>query len=980
MAMSGAARSATATSPLLVPYHQDAFPLLAEHILKRHGADLSQVVILLPQLHTATRLRHCLLHAARQQRLPALLGPHITTLRQWLQAYSDDTPLLSSHAAELLLAEALLEHPALLAEDQPWRLVDSLLPLFEELTLHAVQLPADLEQFTHRLFTTYGMAAPTRGLSREAKLVHTLWRAWQEQLHAHATHDSSSAHVCALGASLDSAANSPAVTHLYLAASPELTPAELAWGTAFAQQGRLTWVCHGLPEVAVGADDYHPDAPVQALLNKILISYNSDHYNNNLTSLINCVFSLEPTPLKQRAEAYAAQQPTSPAQGRIRLVQGGEPEQEARAIALQVRRWLLSGHTHIGIVTEDRRLARRLRALLERAEITLQDHAGWALSTTSAASVLERWLQTVEEDFAALPLLDVLKSPFIFPDQNRSELLATVYRFEEDVVHHENIGRNLARYRKHLAYRQARLPSNFAAASQAVLELLKQIEHAATPLLLFQAGKSHRPEDLLNALEESLHRLGITRAWTADAAGQLLLRELRAMRQSLHGRTLRMRWSDFRAWLARTLERANFIPSGTDDRVQLLSLEQTAYTHFDVLVIAGVDATDWPGTTDPSPYFNSAVRHELALPTARTRRTRRLHYFRRLLQSAPEVLLTVCREQQGHPVRPSPWLELLQTFHQLAYRQSLEDATLITMLQASDSEVFCSDTTALPTPMPYPQPQVPTALLPASLSASSHQQMIDCPYQFYAARCLRLKPPEALRTRLEKSDYGERVHRILSAFHRGLPGLPGPFTETLTPVTRAAAAAMLATISRAVFAQDLEDNFEHRGWLHQWLATAPYYLDWQSERAQQWQVAACEIELQQHWLDMAIQGRLDRIDTSPEGCAIIDYKTGKPPSQYDVETGEAIQLPFYALLAQGQDRPITRVEYVALGNEKVAGAAQLGGAQLQQLTQATAERLAQIMHDLHAGQALPAWGDDKTCNLCTMDGVCRKQMWLNPPS
>ncbi|MDP1707523.1 MAG: PD-(D/E)XK nuclease family protein [Gammaproteobacteria bacterium] len=977
--MAGAAFPETIPSPLLVPYHQDPLPLLAELIIHRHTADLSQVVILLPQCLQASRLRRCLLHAARQRQCSALLGPRITTLRQWAERHSADTSVLSRHAAELMLAEALLQHPTLLGDDQPWRLVDSVLQLFDELTLHAVHLPAELEQFTQQLLTAYGMSSSTAGLSREARLVHTLWHAWHEQLHAQETHDASSAYLATLGASL-SAAGSAAETHFYLLASLELMPAEIAWATALVRQGRLTWVCHGLPGDAVDSADYHPDAPLKDFLINADIKYKSNIYDDNLTLLINCIYNPEASALKARAEAYAAQQPVSPAQDRLRLLHAGDAEQEAQAIALQVRRWLLAGVCRIGIVAQDRRLARRVRALLERAEVAVQDHAGWALSTTSAASVLERWLQTVEEDFAALPLLDVLKSPFVCAGQERVEWLAATYRFEQDVVQHENIGRNLARYRKHLGYRQARLPANLAAASRAVAGLLDRIEHAATPLLLFQTGKSHRPEDLLNAVEESLHRLGIVAAWATDAAGQSVLRELRSLRQALPGRSLRMRWPDFRAWLGGGLERANFIPTVSDERVQILTLQQTACAHFDALVIAGVDAANWPGPVDTSPYFNSAVRHELALPTAHITRTLRFHHFRRLLQSAPAVLLTVCREQQGQPVQPSPWLELLQTFHQLAYRQSLEDHTLVAMLQDRRSEVFCADTAELPVPLRYPQPKVPATLLPATLSAHAYQQMIDCPYQFLAARCLGLKPVEALRERLEKSDYGERIHRILSAFHRGQRGLPGPFGEALTPVTRGSAEKLLGEISRAVFAQDLEDNFEHRGWLNQWLATLPHYLDWQTERTQHWRVADCEIELQRSWPELDIKGRIDRIDHGDDGCAVLDYKTGAIlPSQNDIESGEAIQLPFYALLAQEHERPVTHVAYVAIGNEKVSTAAQLGGTTLDQLTQATAERLHQIMQDLRSGQPLPAWGDEKACRYCAMTGLCRKQMWLSEP-
>ncbi|MDA1107755.1 MAG: PD-(D/E)XK nuclease family protein [Proteobacteria bacterium] len=973
------------TTPLLVPYHHDPFTHLAHHILDHHAADLSRVVVLLPQLQSAARLRHCLLDVARQRGHAALLGPNISTLRHWIE---HTTPVhrhtLARHAAELLLAEALAQHPGLLGGENPWRLVDSLLQLFDELTLHAVRLPDDLEHFTQQLLTSYGVTSKVSGsnfitgLGREANLVHTLWRAWHQQLQAEGAADANSAYVHKLAASLD---KTTVDLHFYLADGLDLAPAELAWARRLAGQGRLTWLIHGVPAAPVQPTDYHPDAPLFALLEKLETTLESNCNNDNITNFINSVYAPLATPFRLRAQTFAQQQPASPVQECLRVFTAGAPEQEAQAIDLQIRRWLLAGKTSIGIITEDRRLARRVRALLERAEVAVQDDAGWALSTTSAVSVLERWLQTLEEDFACLPLLDVLKSPFVFADQERTGLLATVYRFEQDIILHENVMRGLARYRKHLAYRQARLPASFAASAQAVAQLLDKLEHAAAPLQLFMAGKRHRPEALLNALQESLHRLGVTEAWATDAAGQSVLRELQAMRHALTGRTLRMDWTDFRVWLARTLERANFFPAAIDASVHVLALRQTALVRFDAIVIAGADAAHWPGSADASPYFNSTVRRELGLPTPHDTLTRRYHDFRRLLQSAPQVLITVCREQQGQPVRASPWLEMLQSFHQLAYQHNLEDETLARLLQDTRTQVFRSDTTVVPQTMTYPRPSVAAALVPGTLSASAHQQMIDCPYQFFAARCLRLEPVEALRERLQKSDYGERVHRILSAFHRGQAGLPGPFTPVLMQENRADAEHCLRQISHAVFAQDLEDNFEHRGWLKRWLAVLPHYLDWQIERAQHWQVAGCEVEMQRAYPDIELKGRLDRIDHDAHGSAIIDYKTGAAlPTQDDVEAGEAVQLPFYALLAQASAQPVTRVEYVAIKADKISAAACLEGEALSKLAHATEQRLIALIQELRSGAPMPAWGDEKTCAWCAMSGLCRKQMWVNEPS
>ncbi|MFX5521536.1 hypothetical protein ABTD78_19960, partial [Acinetobacter baumannii] len=59
---------------------------------------------------------------------------------------------------------------------------------------------------------------------------------------------------------------------------------------------------------------------------------------------------------------------------------------------------------------------RRLRALLERAEVAVADETGWKLSTTRAAAALAAWNDLVSARGETNALLDLLKSPFVFPD------------------------------------------------------------------------------------------------------------------------------------------------------------------------------------------------------------------------------------------------------------------------------------------------------------------------------------------------------------------------------------------------------------------------------------------------------------------------------------------------------------------------------------------------------------------------------------
>ena len=88
---------------------------------------------------------------------------------------------------------------------------------------------------------------------------------------------------------------------------------------------------------------------------------------------------------------------------------------------MQVRLWLQAGKRDIAIVAQDRVAARRMRALLERAEILVADETGWTFATLSVSTVLDRWLTALQSDFYHVDLLDLLKSPFIFADMAASE-------------------------------------------------------------------------------------------------------------------------------------------------------------------------------------------------------------------------------------------------------------------------------------------------------------------------------------------------------------------------------------------------------------------------------------------------------------------------------------------------------------------------------------------------------------------------------
>lgn len=944
------------------PWHTDLLTAAARVILERwsgHLPDLSRLSVILPQPLAAADLRRRLLQALPADGPAALLGPRLLTLSDYLdERLTSPRPVWSREAGLLALVEALRGHEALFGEEDTWRLAEHLLELFQELTLNRVELPPAAADFRQRLGHAYRIAGRTpQALEREADIVYRLWRAWHEQLAALQVEDPARARLQCLARA---ATPAPDELGLVVIGEPELGDGERDWLAQRLRQPDCLWLRQGED----GGTDAFTD--ITAII--------SDTAPPPAAQCLDSIYAgIETAELRRRANDFAAAHPDSPLQPQLTVFGADSAEQEARAIELRIRQWLLEGRRNLGIVTEDRRLARRVRALLERAGVELSDSGGWALSTTSAATAVERWLESVEQDFEHRPLLDFLKSPFACGADPETHLLQ-VYRLEQDVILQGRIARGIPRYRRQLGTRQELLGDWPAAEYQGLFALLDRLEAAAAGLHELLTG-NHPAERFLQSLRNSLDELGVWTALEQDSAGERILRVWERLHSAATLTPLELDWNEFRTWFGRSLETAHFSPAGAGGPVRLLSLEQSQCLRFDGLIIAACDARHLPGGPPAGPFFNDRVRRELGLPVWPERLGRRFALFRHLLAGADRLLLTHRREDQGEPVLPSPWLELLQGFHRLAWDDDLEDAALGQRLNQAGSRVRPAAPPPLPEPPLRPRPALPPGLRPHRVSASSHQRLIDCPYAWFAGDGLGLKPPEAIREALQKQDYGERVHKCLEAFHGQVRGLPGPFAESVTPANRDAAIALLERISQAVFARDLEDNFQHRGWLKRWQERIPAYIDWQIERARDWEVEQVEQQIErQLGPDLVLRGRLDRIDRGAQGLAIIDYKTGRTPDSEQVATGEAVQLPFYRLLLEA---PVTRSSYLPLDDRgrQVQDRVALEDEALEQLSTAVRERLQRLVAELDAGASLPAWGDNLTCSRCDLDGLCRKPVW-----
>jgi len=891
----------------------------AGDMVRRHASagggmpDLRRAILLIPDAHAAADVARALRAASGA---PVLLLPRMVTLRSWASDVLLDRPVLPRAVREATLYGALAAHPSLGDADR-WVIAGELLNLFDELTLHAVVLPQTVNEFARQLERAY-RARKSRSFEFEAALVHELWRVMTRDAREL---DAEAAYALRL-AQLAVRASHP----LYVLGVQQMIPSEQHFLQVYAQHAPVTV--------------FEPDAVAGDAGTRMLsVAWPSTAANADL---------------RTRARSLREEFPVSPLAERVSIFGATSPEQEAQAVDVQVREWLLAGKQRIAVVALNRVTARRARALLERAAVLVRDEAGWPMATTSAATVISRWLDVVSGDAYHRDLLDLMKSPFSFHDWPRDQRQQTVWRLERYVREASatsGLGHFIALAEQHH--------------DAEVRQLLVRVQRGANVL-----GRARRPlARWIEALTASLDEIGVRSGLLADAAGMQIFDLIHKYKEELSRDTLPVSFAEWRRWLARQLEAASFIERTVDSPVMFTYLDATPLRAFDAVLVLGCDARHLSSAGDAPLFFNQSVRAQLGLPTRHDEARDTETLLATLIASASTVLLTWQKISGGESGLLAPPIERLLALHECAYGSGLDDKHLAALI--AHTEVRCEGRSQAVAETLPPAPRAAAALLPDAISASGYNTLIACPYQFHARYLLRLAELDDVQELIEKSDYGQRVHAALQAFHAA-HALTGDLADH-------EAIATLEKLSDEVFAEAISRNYLARGWLLRWKALIPDYIAWQRQREAEgwrWHAGEAERRIAIHTpggRQLTLVGRIDRVDRrADDSVAVVDYKTRAENKLKDAlkVPGEDVQLPVYALLWGG---PVAAALFLSIEREGVKAVAI--EEEVSQLAQAARDRLGVLYDAMSGGQPLPAQGAASTCEYCDMQGLCRRAHW-----
>ncbi|MCX8518298.1 MAG: PD-(D/E)XK nuclease family protein [Rhodoferax sp.] len=648
------------------------------------------------------------------------------------------------------------------------------------------------------------------------------------------------------------------------------------------------------------------------------------------------VLSLE-QPLNLPQE-QAQEQPPRSAPDSLHFHACQDAEDEAQQCTALALRHIAAGVYPVALVCSDRALARRVRALLEGAGVAMRDENGWKLSTSHMGAGVMALLQAAAPGASSDQVLNWLKhTPADF--SAGCDGLESVLRREQLRL-----------------WRQVRTAGSVNH-NAALADCVHRVEQVCAHL-----QGQHTLAEWLDALHSALQDCGMWKALQVDLAGIELTKSLGLFKGDAEVGLLLTQslWSqrpmdlpDFTRWVSETLEAAHFRPAQPEhEQVTMVPMNQLLGRPFAAVLLVGCDEVRLSAAPEPSGPWSSAQRVALGLPSSKDLQAQLSAAWRNALCVPVCDVLWRSSDASGELLLPSPLVQLLQIEHPAAPAKSMQRP-----LRSIPGA-------------PTQPPQAVGKLLPVhTLTQGAYEDLRHCPYRFFALRQLGLQSADELEGRIDKRDFGVWLHAVLQRFHTQLAEQPGTAMDQRQQMLDAAAEVETRRL-------DLPQG-EFLPFAASWPAVRDGYLNWlgayQTTEGAVFQYG--EVDRQQRFGKLSIKGRLDRVDSLPDGSVVVlDYKTESlDKTRARIKNPlEDTQMAFYAALLE---HDTLRGAYLHISEKETRLVEQT---QLLLARDALLEGMTSDMQHLAEGAVLHPLGQGAVCDYCQARGLCRKDFWAQP--
>jgi ATP-dependent helicase/nuclease subunit B len=335
----------------------------------------------------------------------------------------------------------------------------------------------------------------------------------------------------------------------------------------------------------------------------------------------------------------------------------------------------------------------------------------------------------------------------------------------------------------------------------------------------------------------------------------------------------------------------------------------------DRIIVGGLIEGVWPPAPRIDPWLSRPMRHELGLDLPERRIGLSAHDFAQLL-GGDEVILTHSAKAGGAPAVASRFLHRLEAV--------AGDDRWKAAIRAGEKYVQFAASLDQPDevrPIKQPEPRPPRATRPLKMSVTAIEDWLRDPYTIYAKHILRLDALDPVDMPLSAADRGSAIHDAL-----------GEFTESYATRLPDDPARVLRAIGEKYFAPLMERPEARALWWPRFQRIARWFGEWETVRRDAIESITAETRGEisirlDHDRSFQLSARADRIERRQGGSyAILDYKTGQPPTGKQVRMGLSPQLTLEAAILREGGFPdidagssVSQLVYVRLSGNNPPG-------------------------------------------------------------
>jgi ATP-dependent helicase/nuclease subunit B len=581
----------------------------------------------------------------------------------------------------------------------------------------------------------------------------------------------------------------------------------------------------------------------------------------------------------------------------LTVIEAANPDEEALAIAIALREAVEDGTQRTALVTPDRPLARRVLAALQRWNVPADDSGGDALADTPAGVFARLCAEAAIRGCEPVTLLALLKHPLCrlgdeeFAQRRAAGVLErTILRGPRPRPGCAGLAHALQTLRETQATLHPSDPRRRLTdcAFDAAAILIAKLKMALAPLA--DTGASASLRDLVAAHHAAVAMLSRDAADESTAFagrdGEALHQAFEAVIESGPAADFSLAAADYPdLFHAIAADRVVRRPLTQDARVRIFGPLEARLQDADRVVLGGLVEGVWPPEPRSDPWLNRPMRHDLGLDLPERRIGLAAHDFAQSL-GAKEVLLAYPAKREGAPTVLSRFVQRLAAVCGADWEAAkARGERYLDFARGLDAPA------SAPRAAPRPMPRPPLDARPKRLSVTEIEHWLRDPYTIYAKHILKLAPLDPVDTPPGARDRGTVIHKAIAdftlRFARELP--PDPYAE-------------LIALGREAFLP-LNDYPQARAfWWPRFERIARWFVDWERERRAHIRSVHAEIDGRlQVTPDFLLTARADRIEVMQDGSlAVLDYKTGQPPTAKQVRANLAPQLTLQAaMLRQG---------------------------------------------------------------------------------